>query len=283
MQIKQTTVWLIRNKIFIIFLVAIVLRIGLNVARQELCFHKPFLLSGGQSDERTSGDSLWYIWAAKGFLANKGVVTIPAVSAKRYNIATPDYQGWKVIDGGYIAHKVVPPLYPLFLAICYSIGGFNTLVYFILQLILSSLTCLLIYFIANELFNSQVALFAGFSVAFYPDLIFWVSFVRTETLFIFLLSLGFLLLIKGNSRRNLFLIYISAVVFGLACLTRITLIPFVPILFLWQVYSFSENRKESFRIALLMFLIIFAVLLPWGIRNYYLFNEFNHLRVILFR
>lgn len=265
--------------LLIIFIVAMVLRVGLNVARQELFFHKPFLLSDileDKFDDRTRCDSLWYNFAAKGFLAGRGILSIPVdiVDWKNEKVGL-NFMKWKVIDGKYVIHKYIPPLYPLFLAFCYFIGGFNTLAYFIPQLILSSLTCVLIYLITSELFNKMVTLFAGFLVAFNLDLIFWASFVRTETLFIFLLALHFLLLIKGNSRRNFLLIYLSAVIFGLACLTRITLIPFLPILFFWQVCFFSKNRKESFKVALLMVLIIAAVLLPWGLRNYIVFGEFN--------
>lgn len=275
---EQTKVRLNRNIILlIIFVVAMVLRIGLNVIRQELFFRTPFLTSSiDRADDRVSSDAVWYIYAAKGFLNGKGVVSMDT-RVVTWNPETyfNSYANWKKIDENHLVHKGIPPLYPLFLSLCFFIGGFNTLAYFIPQIILSSLTCLLIYLLTEEIFNKTVALFAGFAVVFYPDLIFWASFARTETLFIFLLVLGFLLLIKGNFRRNLFLIYISAIVFGLACLTRITLTPFLPILFLWQVCFFSRNKKESFRIALLMVLIVFMVLLPWAVRNYVLFGEFT--------
>ena len=262
--------------LLIIFVVAMVLRIGLNVARQELFFRTPFLTSVDRADERTSSDAVWYIYAAKGFLNGKGVFSIDTrVLGFDPEASFASHKHWKKIDENCFAGKVVPPLYPLFLALCFFIGGFNTLAYFIPQIILGSLTCLLIYLLAGEIFNKTVALFAGFAVAFYPDLIFWAGFARTETLFIFLIVSGFLLLIKGNSRRNLFLIYMSAIIFGLACLTRITFTPFLPVLFLWQVCFFSKNRKESFRVALLMALIVFVVLLPWGVRNYILFGEFT--------
>jgi len=259
-----------------IFLTAMVLRIGLNVARQELFFRKPFITSVYRVDERTSCDAAWYIYAAKAFLNGKGIMSRDV----RFTDSKPEtsfatYSKWKKIDEHYFAHKLIPPLYSLFLSFCFFVGGFNTLAYFIPQIILSSLTCLFVYFIAEEIFNKMTALFASCIVVFNLELIFWAGFARTETLFIFLLGLGFWLLLKGNSRRNLLLIYVSAVIFGLACLTRVTFLPFLPILFIWQVFSFSKNRKEGFKTASVMALIIFAVLLPWGIRNYIVFNEFT--------
>jgi len=252
------------------------LRVGLNVARQELFFDKPFLTSVDQTDDRTSSDAVWYISGAKAFLngkgicsANKGRMTV--LSATYFD----DDMNWRKIDENYFSHKSIPPLYPLFLACCFFVGGFNVLAYFIPQIVLGSLTCVLIYLISEKIFNRAVALFAGLIMVFNLDLIFWAGFARTETLFIFLFVSGFWLLLKGNSERNLFLIYGSAAIFGLACLTRITFTPFLFILFIWQIFSFSKNRKENFKIAFVASVITFAVLLPWGIRNYLVFGEFN--------
>lgn len=267
-----------RNGILLlIFLVAITLRVSCNIIRQELFFRKPFLVfHSGRGDDRSSSDSIWYTEAAKGFLKGRGVVTMGLNVVPHDNPeGFPSYADRRIIDNKYYIHKNIPPLYPLFLALCYFMGGVNTLSYFIPQLILSSLTCLFIYLIAKEIFNKQVALLAALTVAFYPDLIFWASFIRTETLFIFLLTLSFWLLIKGNSNNNPLLIYISAVTLGLSSLTRITIIPFLPFIFLWQLYYFSNNRKRNFKITSIMVLIIFVVLLPWAMRNFILFGKFT--------
>lgn len=266
-----------------IFIVAIVLRIALNIARQELFFHIPFLLSGeqlyAQTDDRVSHDALCYLCSGEGFLKGRGVVSMKKIfipeTLVNFKNTYAEFMDVREIDQDHYIHKGIPPLYPLFLSLCFFIGGFNLLAFFIPQIIISSLTCLLIYSLAEEVFNKGVALIAGFVTACYPDLIFWSGFARTETLFIFLICLGFLLLIKGNSHNNLVLIYLSAVVFGLVCLTRITFTPFVIILLVWQFYSFSKKKRESFRMVLLMAVIIFLVLLPWGIRNYVVFGEFN--------
>lgn len=264
--------------LLIIFMIAMTLRIVLNVARQEILYENHFLSSEGKYDERISSDALWYIYAAKGFLNGKGVLSMEKKIIPIERHAGKSFAGYvdrKEIDGEHYIHKTVPPLYPLFLALCYFLGGFNILAYFIPQLVLSSLTCLLIYFLAEVIFDKTVALFSSLAVAFYPDLIFWMSFARPETLFIFLLVLGFLLLLRGNAMKKPFFLYMSAGVFGLAALTRITVTPFLPFVIFWQARFFSKNRKESLKVALLMGLIISIVLLPWGIRNHIIFNKFT--------
>lgn len=257
--------------LLIMFLTAAILRLGLNIVREKVFFHRPFLYA---DDKIMTSDEVWYDRAARAFLKGKGIL-----SMDRDTVDCVKYPAFrferKPVDEMYYAHKVVPPLYPLFLALCYYIGGINTLAYFVPQLVLGCLTCIFIYFITKELFNVKTAVIAGFIVAFYPDLIFWTNLIRTENLFIFLLALGFLLIIKGNIRGSKFLIYISAVIFGLACLTRITFVPFLPFLFLWQIYFFKKNNKKKPGVSIVMILLIFTVLLPWCIRNYRVFGKFT--------
>lgn len=252
------------------FLTAAVLRVGLNIIKERAFFHRPFLYA---DDKIMTSDEIWYDRAARAFLRGKGILSMDrgSVDSEKF----PDFFETKPIDEMYYAHMSIPPLYPLFLAVCYYIGGINTLAYFIPQLFLGCLTCLLIYFLAKELFNEKTAIIAGFIITFLPDLIFWTNFIRTETLFIFLIVLGFLLIIKGNIKGNIFLIYISAVVFGLACLTRITFIPFLPFLFFWQIYFFKIGNKRKPGVSIIMILLIFMVLLPWCMRNYIVFGKFT--------
>jgi len=261
-----------RITIFIIFFVAVILRIGLNIVKEEVFFRRTFLLSKDAYRVKSS-DGVWYSETARAFLNGKGIMSLSQDVLKKRNFYA--WNDLKKVEGSYYAHKAVAPLYPLFLALCYCIGGFNTFSYFIPQLILGSLTCVLIYLLAEEIFNRKVALLAGFAATFYPDLIFWVNFVRVETLFIFFLVLGFLFLAKANSQGNIFFVFISSVVFGLACLTRITFIPFIPILFFWQAIFFKNGNKRNIKAAFLIVLLIVLMLFPWCMRNFLVFGKFT--------
>jgi len=263
-----------------IFLLALALRAGGNLLKEKVVFQRPFLYFGAAHESRMKSDSIWYDGAATSFLEGKGLVTM---HMRISNNSLPVWVNTRELPGGikdvtrrYYAHNAIPPLYPLFLAICYYVGGMNTLSYFIPQLLLSSLTCIVIYLIAKEIFDSRkIALTAALCMAFYPDLIFWTGLIRTETLFIFLLSLGFLFFIRGNLRGRARLIFAGALILGLACLTRVTLIPFIPILFIWQIFYFRKDKKASLKTALVMLLLIFLVLLPWSMRNYLVFGNFT--------
>lgn len=262
-----------KNILIVIFLVAFFLRIGGNIITQKVFFHEPFLFFGNNFHESLVNDEVWYDLSAMGFINGKGL------SLDFKKIFVEKAAAWieiKPIDGIYSAHKAVPPLYPLFLALCYFIGGENTLSYFIPQVILSSLTCLLIFLLAKEIFNTKAAILAGFASALYPDLILWTHKVHSENLFNFLLVLGFLLILRGNIKNNIFLISIGAVSFGLASLTRIVFLPFIPFLVIWQALFFRKkdaNRKPL--IAILVLFIIILIILPWCMRNFIVFGKFT--------
>jgi len=178
-------------------------------------------------------------------------------------------------DTAYRSHRLVPPIYPFFLAACFSFFGINTLAFYIPQLILGTLTCVFIYLLAKELFGIDVAILAGIFVALYPDLVFWTHTVRPETLYIFLIAAGFYYLTKGNIRKEKTILYLGWGFFCLAALTKITLIFFLPLVIIWQLFAWDKNKLMSFFICCSLIIIGCAILLPWTIRNYLVFSEFT--------
>lgn len=262
-----------KNIMIVIFLVALFLRIGVNIAAQKLFFHEPFLFFGNNFHESLMNDEVWYDLSAMGLINGKGF-SLDFKKAASGN--TPVWIETKQIDSIYFAHKGVPPAYPLFLALCYFIGGENTLSYFIPQAILGSLTCLLIFLLAKEFFNIKVAILSGFAVALYPDLILWTYKVHSETFFNFLLVLGFLLILKGNIKNNIFLISIGAISFGLASLTRAVFLLFIPFFVIWQALFFrkKDGNREPL-IAILIIFIVISIILPWSMRNFIIFGKFT--------
>lgn len=269
--------------LIIIFFLAMLVRIGGNIIVEKVLLNKPFFFSGYEYIRSLRADEMWYDGAARAFLQGKGVV-----SMNKYNVpyAVPSLNviqegtltiKHKMIDEKYYAHAVIAPLYPVFLGVCYFIGGFNTLAYFIPQVILGSLTCLTVYLLGKYLFGRKVAVLAGTAMVFYSDLVLWTYRIRIETLFIFLLTLGFLLFLKSRDRKNNYLVLISGAIFGLACLTRVALILFVPVLLAWQMFFFSRDARLNLKVSVMTALILFVVLSPWCARNLSVFGEFTPL------
>ncbi|OGC08473.1 hypothetical protein A2230_08125 [candidate division WOR-1 bacterium RIFOXYA2_FULL_36_21] len=271
--------------IFLIFLMAISLRITGPYFQVTHFFHRQFFISGSELYGYYKSDELIYNFTAKSILEGRGFsLNVPEILDEQKTSYDDDMIDFfrdvycsrgvqNINDQKYWHHNLIPPLYPSFLAFFYFVFGVGTLSYFIPQLILGALTCLLVYFLAKEMFDEKIAILAAFATSVYPELVFWTYSIRPEILYIFLLIVGFLLIIKGNKYNNIYLIFGGGVILGLACLTRVTLLMFFPFLIVWQFWI--AKGKMRFKFSAILLISILLVLLPWAVRNYIVFNEFT--------
>jgi 4-amino-4-deoxy-L-arabinose transferase-like glycosyltransferase len=189
--------------------------------------------------------------------------------AKEYNslgIFLSQGKGYVNASGEPTAYR--PPIYPLFLAVTYSVAGYNLLWVRIVQAILGAGICVFAYFIARTVFDKKTAILSGILCCLYPPLIVNVSEIMTETLFTFFLMLGIWLII---SKKSLFNFLLCGFVFGLALLTRSFIIFFFPFLLYWLLIHEKCESKKGIAILLIGMLIVLA---PWTIRNYVQLNRF---------
>jgi len=176
----------------------------------------------------------------------------------------------------YSFNTFVPPLYPLSLAVLFTIFGYHELTIIIFQSILGGLVPVLVGAIAYSGFNRRIALGAGAVATIYPGFIFLSNLLMTELygMVIFLVSLFFFSLYFKFGR--IWYLTICGVVFGMAVLTRAFLLPLVilypAMLFLFHVKN-NKNIKASFFRSLLFFVIVIFTIAPWTIRNYIVHRE----------
>lgn len=163
---------------------------------------------------------------------------------------------------GYRSYQ--PPLYPSFLAVVYKFFGHDYVMVKVIQVIIGSFCCILIYIIARMVFNEKVGLISAFIYAAYDGLIFLNGHLLTENLFILLVLIFILLLLKFSRSENLFILMLSGVFIGLAALTKTNVLVSVPFICLW----FLTSSTRCFFYSLILILFIGAVILPWTIRNY---------------
>ena len=181
-------------------------------------------------------------------------------------------QGKGLITSGGV-YSFRPCLLPLFLAGVYSLFGHSYLVAEIILAIISSFTCLLIYWLGKESFGERTGLMAmGISVI-YPKFIYYSAHLCTETLYMFFLVLSFLFLIKYRRHLFLFNIVLAGIFFALASLTRSVLFAFFPLVLIWLIVV-MENRKKAFMHFLVFAFTILLTMSPWIGRNYRLHHAF---------
>jgi len=175
------------------------------------------------------------------------------------------------------------PGYPFLLAITYKIfGQENDIFLQIIQIFCSSLSIFLIFGIAKRFFSNRIALLSSFLW------IFWLPEARISvaalydipTVFLTLLA-SYLFICAVLDKKPMFFIY-SAIVIGFASYIRSDSI-LLPVFFGLALWVYKEDWKMVFKKTFLMFFIIFVILLPWGVRNYLVFNRFIFTRTVFWQ
>ena len=151
--------------------------------------------------------------------------------------------------------------YSFVLGIIYKIFGVNLFVAKLLNVFLSVLTGILLYFIAGYLFDQYIARITTVLFSIWPAQIMYSSVLASEHLFIFLLLLGIAMLIgviKVKSDEKYLNIFLAGIVFGLAYTVRFLSLIIVATGFMALLYFQEEVFKK--RIQSAFFLICgFAV------------------------
>jgi len=178
-----------------------------------------------------------------------------------------DGKGYVLEDGQLTMSR--EPAYPFFLAFIYSIFGHSLLAVKLIQIVLFLGTAVFSYKIAYLVFGDKIAKYTFVLVALFPTLISYPSFILSETLFTFLLSLLVFFCIKLSKEKKLKYYILSGVILGIVVLCKSIMFPFILVLFLWGIL-FCKNTPKT----ILMVVIAFIIVAPWMYRNYINFGTF---------
>ncbi len=185
-----------------------------------------------------------------------------------YNIATNLLQGDLLcleLNGLKCAHW--PPVYPFFLAVAMLAGeGYLSIV--ILQSLVSMGTVLCVFLLGKELFGEGVGLLASLFATLYPYYVWHDTSLQETNLFAFLTLLAVWLLYLARRRDSKFVFGLVGVVFGLAVLTKATLLPFLVLLFPSMVIWGSDTFSIRLRRMTFVFVCFVLTVGPWLIRNH---------------
>jgi len=166
------------------------------------------------------------------------------------------------------------PIYPMFVTSIYFLFGTKDIFVYLFQVIIGSLTCIVLYFLTLDLFhNRKIATLTGLLCAMHPFLYFLTSSLMTETLFTFLLSVTILMLVKTNIYKSIKMCFCSGVFLGITTLCRPTT-QFLPLFVLLIMVFILMNKKLFVRYSLIFILGFILSILPWVARNYIVTNEF---------
>ena len=169
------------------------------------------------------------------------------------------------------------PMFPMFMAVIWSVVGESVFAVKIVQAILHAATVLMIFRTAKLLTGqTMVASLAGLMLALNPFFVYQAAAVQTEALHTFLVTLAVMLLVKmvlSDDGFDLKTAVATGVTFGLAALCKNSALGVCIVLAVTLVVLFFR-RKNSFAAAGLMIVGMFAAILPWSFYNLKTRGEF---------
>jgi 4-amino-4-deoxy-L-arabinose transferase-like glycosyltransferase len=170
-----------------------------------------------------------------------------------------------------VPYAVVPPAYPLFIAGVFALTGQSLMAVRLVQVVFGVVAVFFIYLAGKYAFSELVGLGAALICAIYPPFVIYVAPYMTEALYIPLFALYLIFLVQSLNKPSDKNIALAAVGFGLAMLTKETLIAFpldLPIIFWWA----KVKVWQALRYVLVFAAVTLLVLSPWLARNYVTFG-----------
>ncbi|MBU1727171.1 MAG: glycosyltransferase family 39 protein [Candidatus Omnitrophica bacterium] len=225
--------------IVVIFSLAMILRIFFLFAYN----HGKFL-----KDEISGSDEVVYSTIADNFSSGKGFV-IDSIYARR------------------------TPVYPLFLAVVYSLTKHSVVAVRVAQCFLGAFSCLLLYFIATQIFKEKVGLIAGVICAVDYSMLQLSAYLVSETLYIFLFLFAFLFFLLYYRYKNSCYIVFSGILFGLTSLCRELAVFMLFITAVWMVIFINGALKVRIKPAAIFIIFALIVIAPWVLRNYRIYHR----------
>ncbi len=234
-------VWSERTWLILLIVLAIIVRLG-------------YVLVVGK-DELTWGDEFTYNGLATNLLNYGCFCFVPGESTM-----------WRA------------PLYPVILALIYSVFGANHfMVVLALQALSGGLTALLLALIGKQISGSiWVGLLAGVGFALNPLLIFAAGLIYSEAFYLpILLAAVYLWMTLTSWPSRWAAIAIgSGVLLGLSVLMKPNLMFFPIWLIVWGWAAFRSLRRGVL-VAAVVGLAMLTVLAPWFVRNYAVSGRFS--------
>jgi len=143
------------------------------------------------------------------------------------------------------------------------------------QLILDSLSAVIVYKLAERIFSPREGLLAGLIYAIYASLIWFAGMPLGESLVIFFLLLSCYFLIKAvDNHDQAVYYYLAGVLGGVASLGRPNII-FSFILVALGIFFYNRREKNDYQSPGRYVLGLVLLLLPFSLNNYYLEKTFS--------
>ena len=130
----------------------------------------------------------------------------------------------------------------------------------------------LLFLIGRKIFNERVGLIAAAALAIWPAALALTGSLMTETLYVMLELIFVWLCLRAGDRPTWGRFIAAGLCAGLATLTRPNMLLLLPILPLWSLFIFKDDRRVLIK-SLAVPVFAAAVIVPWTVRNYMIFHK----------
>jgi hypothetical protein len=162
-----------------------------------------------------------------------------------------------------------PPLYLYFIAVPYALLGSLGAVK-VVQSLASALLVPALGLAGRRAFGERASLAAAGIAALYPELVWFASHFWAETVFTVLLWWAIERLLAADGTSSVKAAAASGLLWGLAILTRETVLYFLPVAAFWLAWRRAGGTRRA---AWLLGISVLTVL-PWTLRNWLVFDAF---------
>jgi 4-amino-4-deoxy-L-arabinose transferase-like glycosyltransferase len=164
-----------------------------------------------------------------------------------------------------------PPAYPVFLAAIYVLFGERILAVRMVESVMGALLAVIIALIGKRIGGQNAGAIAGILWSIYPLGVFIAGVLYPTNLLTVLLASGVLCFLPDSQQEfSPKRVFAAGVLWGLAALTIPVVLATIGVIGLWLIYWGRVNRL---RLLSLLFLGAALVVLPWAIRDFYVYGR----------
>jgi Tfp pilus assembly protein PilF/4-amino-4-deoxy-L-arabinose transferase-like glycosyltransferase len=191
------------------------------------------------------------------------------------NAASFDAAGWAIAEGRAddSAAYFHPPLYAYFLGFIYRLFGHSPQATRIIQALLGTIACLLVYLIGRRAFDPTVGLWSAAAAAVFWPFIFFTGEILPATLALVLILFALWLFLVAAAARRFLGWAAAGAALGAGALVRPNLLLSLPLLALTAL-AFERPVRRSVLAAVLYLAGAALPILPVAARNYLVADEF---------
>jgi 4-amino-4-deoxy-L-arabinose transferase-like glycosyltransferase len=201
--------------------------------------------------------------------------TMTAIDSAARNLVQG--HGYSVGSDKFVPFYQLPPGTSTLLAITYWVFGQNTYIPLrVLQAIIDSFGCLIIFLIGRELFNRRIGLISAFLYAVWLPIAYLSTWPLQDALMPFITLVCLYFFVMGIRRKAIKFYILSGLFAGVGCYFQPTIL-LLPLFFslgsfvyYWHKSNLGRQIAYTAKVTAISMVVLVLVITPWIVRNYHI-------------